>query len=87
MLEKLKPIELRSSRQLLTAATAIAPASQQPNVSGNLSAVGPIINDAAGIMPYVLALVSSGAGGIIGMAVIRFVTGLFDSILQGMRFR
>lgn len=86
MLEKLKAHKTKVITAVATAITAIAPASAA-EVSGNLSAVGPIINDAAGIMPYVLALVISVAGVIIGMAVIRFVTGLFDSILQGMRFR
>ena len=86
MLEKLKAHKTKAIAAVATAATTVVPASAA-EVTGNLSDVGPIINDAAGIMPYVLALVISVAGVIIGMAVIRFVTGLFDSILQGMRFR
>lgn len=86
MLEKLKAHKTKAIVSLAALGASVIPASAA-EVTGNLSDVGPIINDAAGIMPYVLALVISVAGVIIGMAVIRFVTGLFDSILSGMRFR
>ncbi|WP_319507009.1 hypothetical protein [uncultured Methanolobus sp.] len=65
--------------------TTIGSAAAETNSS--IADVGPIIQDAATLMPYILALIISIAGVIIGMAVIRFVTGLFDNILSGMRFR
>jgi hypothetical protein len=68
-----------------TVAMTVGSASAEAN--GSIADVGPIIQDAATLMPYILALIISIAGVIIGMAVIRFVTGLFDNILSGMRFR
>lgn len=82
MLEKLKVHKTKAIAAVATVGTSILPASVA-EVTGNLFDVCPIIKNAAGIMPYVLALVISVAGVIISMVVIRFVTELFDSILPG----
>ncbi len=70
------------------AMASVSPALAADNETAafNLSSIGPMINEAAGIMPDMLTLLIGAGGLMIGAAVIGFVTGSFDKILDGMSF-
>lgn len=65
--------------------SGISTASAEGNSS--IASIGPLIEDAATIMPSVLGFLIAVAGIVIAMAVIKFVVGMFDNILGALRLR
>jgi hypothetical protein len=71
-----------------SALAMIAPAAAEVNeTSFDLSTLGPMIEGAANIMPSMLTLLLGAGALVIGGAVIGFVTGTFDKILDGITIR
>jgi hypothetical protein len=69
-----------------SALAMVAPVAAADNetASFDLSSLGPMIEGAANLMPNMLTLLLGAGALVIGAAVIGFVTGTFDKILDGI---